>query len=267
MRRLLDSDLPPRFADADPSLSPALDLLRAATPYEAPPGRKQRVRAALVAARAPRRFHLVLRPVVVFGVLVSFGAIASAGLGHWPSWVRRAYERLVPAPAPVTVASAPPREHRTRRPRAPEIAAPEVEGPAAELVAPAAPAVPPATVLLPSRAGATVPRVATAARRHELATPRLRPAAAPDDAREQTGPVLAAMQALRRDHDPVRARALLDPYLARHPNGALAEEALAISIEAAAAHHDPDAPDLASRYLARYPTGPFSRLARQMLGQ
>jgi hypothetical protein len=119
--------------------------------------------------------------------------------------------------------------------------------------------------VLPARAATGASRVATPARRHDLAAPRVRPAAAPDDAREQTGPVLAAMQALRRDHDPVRARALLDAYLERHPNGALAEEALAISIEAAAAHHDADAPDLASRYLARYPTGPFSRLARQML--
>jgi hypothetical protein len=255
MRRLLDSD-PKRFADADAPTEQALDLLRAATPYEAPLGRKQRVRAALV-ARAPRRTSLLLlRPVVVIGVLVGCGAIASAGLGHWPSWVRRAYERLVPAATPVVVASAP-REHRARRPRPSEAAVPVVEAP---VEAPPAASLPPG---LPARAGAFVPRAA-AAHRHDAATQRLRPAP-PADAREQTGPVLAAMQALRRDHDPVRARALLDAYLARHPNGALAEEALAISIEAAAAHHDRDAPDLASRYLARYPTGPFRSLARQVL--
>ena len=55
----------------------------------------------------------------------------------------------------------------------------------------------------------------------------------------------------------MRARALLARYLGRHPNGALAEEALALSIEAAVAHHDADAAALGARYLQRYPAGPF----------
>jgi hypothetical protein len=61
----------------------------------------------------------------------------------------------------------------------------------------------------------------------------------------------------------VRARALLARYLGRHPNGALAEEALALSIEAAVAHHDGDAAALGARYLQRYPAGPFRALALQ----
>jgi hypothetical protein len=86
------------------------------------------------------------------------------------------------------------------------------------------------------------------------------PAVAEDDS-----PVLAAVRALRRERDPVRARALLTPYLAEHPDGTLAQEALAISIEAAVAHHDADASSLAAQYLRRYPAGPFSALARQTL--
>ena len=69
------------------------------------------------------------------------------------------------------------------------------------------------------------------------------------------------MRALRLDHDPVRARGLLAKYLERHPNGALAEEALALTIEAAVAHHDGDAAALGARYLRRYPAGPFRALA------
>ena len=69
------------------------------------------------------------------------------------------------------------------------------------------------------------------------------------------------MRALRLDHDPVRARTLLARYLERRPNGALAEEALALTIEAAVAHHDGDAAALGARYLRRYPAGPFTELA------
>jgi len=73
------------------------------------------------------------------------------------------------------------------------------------------------------------------------------------------------LQALRGRHDPVGARALLDVYLHEHPDGTLAQEALAISIEAAVNHHDADAASLATRYLTRYPAGPFGALARQTL--
>ena len=75
--------------------------------------------------------------------------------------------------------------------------------------------------------------------------------------------MLGGMRALRLDHNPVRARALLTRYLAAHPNGALAEDALALSIEAAVAHHDADASALARGYLRRYPSGPFSALAQE----
>jgi hypothetical protein len=89
------------------------------------------------------------------------------------------------------------------------------------------------------------------------------PAPATPQAEQDTQIVLEGMRALRLEHDPVRARALLGGYLEHHPNGALAEEALALSIEAAVAHHDPDASVLASRYLRRYPAGPFRALAQE----
>jgi hypothetical protein len=71
------------------------------------------------------------------------------------------------------------------------------------------------------------------------------------------------MRALRRDGDPTLARALTRAYLDRHPHGALAEEALALTVEAAVARRDPDAPSLGARYLRQYPDGPFRGLARK----
>ena len=65
--------------------------------------------------------------------------------------------------------------------------------------------------------------------------------------------MLAGMRALRLDRDPVRARGLLARYLERHPNGALAEEALALTIEAALAHQDDDAAALGALYLQPVP--------------
>ena len=73
------------------------------------------------------------------------------------------------------------------------------------------------------------------------------------------------MRALRVEANPVRARRLLAGYLDRHPGGSLAEEALAMSIEAAVAHGDDDAPALARKYVRRYPAGHFSGLARRTL--
>ena len=95
-----------------------------------------------------------------------------------------------------------------------------------------------------------------------VATSRPRRAAVPAGG-EDTSAVLEAMRALRLQGNPVRARALLAKYLERHPNGTLAEEALAMSIEAAVAHHDADAAALGARYLRLYPAGPFRGLARQ----
>ena len=71
--------------------------------------------------------------------------------------------------------------------------------------------------------------------------------------------VLAALRALRRDHDPERARVLLEDYLGAYPEvgGALAEEARALAIEAALALRAPDASSLAEDYLRRYPSGRY----------
>jgi outer membrane protein assembly factor BamD (BamD/ComL family) len=75
--------------------------------------------------------------------------------------------------------------------------------------------------------------------------------------------VFDAMRALRREGHPERAAKLLDEYLRRYPSGSLAEEALALSIEASTALGDSKAKSLADRYLAHYPAGRFRAAAER----
>lgn len=244
---------PLRLTD-DPTADPwTVGLLQSTGPYKSPPGRKQRVLLSLGRSNV-RRPPLVLRPAIVAGVLIGCGAFASAAIGPWRGWIGRAYERLVPASAsaPVASASEHARPHRIAAGRPLALATSTAEsGPA-----PALPVAPAAPVAIASRDPVAAPHAHHAA-------PGSQPPQAQAEAQEETQAVLAGMRALRLEHDPVRARALLARYLGRHPNGALAEEALALSIEAAVAHHDGDAAALGARYLQRYPAGPFRALALQ----
>jgi hypothetical protein len=258
----------PRRLTEESGVDPWLvDLVRSTGPYKSPPGRKHRVLLSLGRSNGPRQAPLVLRPAIVAGVLIGCGAFASAAIGPWRGWVGRAYERVASSSDLVAAAPAGARTHRLVAGQAVALAAPPaaVDRQSAES--------PPPDSALPS--GAPV------ASRERAAPPHVRHAAPPSSVREgarhdpgkqdvapardredqETQSVLAGMRALRVDHDPVRARGLLAKYLERHPNGALAEEALALTIEAAVAHHDDDAAVLGARYLRRYPAGPFRALA------
>jgi len=245
MRAGGDDPDPPRLTE-EPGVDPWLaGLVRSTEPYRSPPGRKQRVLLSLGRVNAPRRPSLVLWPAIVVGVLIGCGAFASAALGPWRGWLGRAYDRLAPSSNRLAVAPERARTHRLAAVQAVAVAAP-------------APAVAPAVATREPVAPPHVRRGMTASA-HEA----VKQDAAPDRVREEqeTQVVLAGMRALRVDHDPVRARGLLALYLQRHPDGALAEEALALTIEAAVAHHDGDAAVLGARYLRRYPSGPFRALA------
>lgn len=100
---------------------------------------------------------------------------------------------------------------------------------------------------------------ATAAPAHRPHAPRTRARS------EDPSAVVHAVEALRKQHDPDRAAKLLAGYLAANPKGALAEEALALSIEAASVRHDPAASDFARRYLREYPSGRFRQTAQAVL--
>lgn len=92
-----------------------------------------------------------------------------------------------------------------------------------------------------------------------------RVAAAPP---EEAALVLAGLRALRRQHDPARAAVLLARYLSRFPQGALVQEAMALSIEAELARgQNQAAAQLAGKYLDRFPAGRFVRVARKAAAQ
>jgi hypothetical protein len=229
----------------------ALELLRAATQYEAPPGRQRRVRLALDRTTAsPRRW--LLQPAVIVAVLIGGAAASRGALGRWPAWVTRAYERLVPNPSVPAAGGANDRGgHQRVRTAAAKLAKLDQQRPATAAAA---------------IDGVTPPAVGPARRLDPPATTRARHPATSAGA-DDTSLVLSAMRALRREHDPATARTLLAAYLDRYPNGTLAQEALAMSIEAAVAHGDRDADLLAQRYLRLYPDGPFTPAARQAAGQ
>jgi hypothetical protein len=235
--RLLD-DPRLRRAEGSPE-SWAVDLLSAADPYAVPAGRKQRVRLLLQPASLARAPGW-LRPAIVVGAVIACGA-ASAALGPFRGWPTRTYQRIVGAPAAPAAVSAPPRAHRVAvaRPEPSATSIPEAAAPPAVLA-----------VVEPPRAAAAP-------------SPRRR--SAPTVSDEDTASVMEAMRALRLENNPVRARGLLAHYLDRHPNGTLADEALAMTIQAAVAHHEADAPVLAARYLKLHPQGPFRALAQQTL--
>ncbi len=79
--------------------------------------------------------------------------------------------------------------------------------------------------------------------------------------------VVSAIQALRQDQDPARASRLLAAYLRTYPRGALVEEAIALSFEAADARKSPTAATFAQRYLRDYPQGRFRVAAERLLAR
>jgi hypothetical protein len=250
----------------------AVDLLRGTEPYRPAVARKQRIQLRLGHARR-RRASLTLRLAVAVAVLVGGGAFARAALGQWPGWMVRVKETIARIVAPATPSS-PAAPVRIAGPRATTTATWVVPPPPPLEPAPVAepePAFEPAPApVVPSPVAAPRPArpavgVAHPKRPARPAVGVAHPKRKVPVAMEDSAPVVEAMRALRRERDPVRARALLSRYLERHPTGTLAEEALAISIEAAVAHGDSDAAGLAARYLRLYPSGPFRPLARQTL--
>jgi len=220
----------------------AVQLLQSMGELEISLGRKQRLLFRLGQGRTPRAHRLGwLRPIVIGAFLIGIGggAIASAGLAKWPAWIVRSYRKLVsPSADPTRPAAA------AAPAQAPRMKAASVDP------APIEPTPPPAVT---GRAQVSQ-RADVRGRRPPVEMPS-------DDA----ALLVEATRVLRVARDPGRARALARRYLERQPTGPLADEALAISIEAALDHHDPDAAALSARYLAQFPHGSFRGLAERTL--
>lgn len=235
----------------DPAEEVLADLIRSSEPVVVTPARKQRVLNRVLLRQTSRRAigSGLLRPVFVIGVLSLAGATAAATIGR-RAWIeRRAQEMARPAESLAPVAA------RTKhaRSKAAPVAEDELSGDAVDemLDAPAVPPPEPAPARVTPR---TLRRPAHVASRTRTA-----------HSSEDPSRVFDAIQALRTDRDPARAGRLLAEYLAHYPHGALAEEAVALSIEAAAARHSPSAAGFAERYLREYPRGRFRHTAEQAL--
>jgi len=209
-------------------------LVEACEPVVISDARKSRSLSAVYNRHHERRrsVRFGIRVAMAAGMLLVAGAATAAVYGvRWRTQATRpASLALAPAPAVHHVARA-----RTRA----ELA------PIAELEPPAEPE----------------------------ARPEIAPAPAPPVHRaralrsEDPSLVVSAIQALRQDRDPERAGRLLADYLRTHPRGALAEEAVALSIEAADARHSPAAATFAERYVKEYPHGRFRSAAERVLAR
>jgi hypothetical protein len=127
---------------------------------------------------------------------------------------------------------------------------------------------PPAIPDLPAKAQ---PRALAEPIAPQVQSPSVAPKTAPskprpaDPAEPSAALMVEAMRA-RRAGNFGRVRELSSEYRLKYPSGALHEEALALSIEAAAALGDADASRLAGLYLQRYPQGRFRGQAQRALG-
>ena len=284
----------------DPVAIRGIEILRGTPPTPRMPEMKRRVWLAQQ-QRAPRRAGGFRLSRLRIGVVVAGAILCVAGTSGAVIAARR---WIVPAlrevsrPAPKVASAAgaaQPRPRIEKTAPAPLAVAEDAPGPGSAVTAGAPgqlPAPVPVPKAAPKDASRAKPGVASrwsqgshAARRGAAASsvmPRsaepMAPVEAPQTpvplaptsppvtaaaARERTQ-VLDAMIALRRDHDPVSAGAMLQQYLTSHPSGTLREEALVLAIEAAHARGDVAlAKSLARAYQDAYPNGRFRRYAQE----
>jgi hypothetical protein len=241
LKRLIEDD---SLDSGDRQLS---ELFSSASPFEVDPFAKRRIWVRLERASKPatRAGRFWLRPIVIATLLVSGTAMAELG----QRYVLHGSGFLGLAGAPSATSSnvrvAPP----SRSVHKPRSSAP-----------------------LGTAGESAPPEPAASAKAVELAPPEPdSPRSTPKSARsrpessEDATHVVQAIQALRTERDPARAQALLNDYLKANPRGALSGDALALSIEAASAQHDPRAAEYARRYLAAYPKGKYRDLAKRAL--
>jgi hypothetical protein len=236
MKRLLEEQRGPLEARA-------ARLLEQTGPLEASEPAYERVRRALNRSAPPKRLGGSLRwAVVVFGLSASAAAVwggARTGLfGFGDHGLADGVSHAAQAVEPHTVAhEAGPAEGREPAPAAPAPNAPESAHVASE-----------------------VQKAAPSAQKVAKAAPKRAESSASDALLVQR-----AIEALRNERDPERANQLLEEYRAKGGKQLLAEEALALSIEAALMNDPKRAKVLAQQYQAKYPGGRFAQLAARAL--
>jgi len=238
VKRWLDAD-EPSGKEAPPPW--VLDLVKSAPPISVTAAQRGRLLLRLSEGKQHRR-TVWLRPIVVGMFLLGGTTIASAAFTDWPANLVRACRNLVAHPR--SADSAPSEAASRRR---------TLEHHQAAVVAEAAAV--PAELEMPAPVAR---RTGSDNRVRSRVHADVGPA-------EDPSLVVEATRALRVARDARRARVLAARYLHEQPGGALAEEALAIVVEAAVAEQDPDASVQAAQYLNLYPHGPFRAAAQRAL--
>jgi hypothetical protein len=225
-------------SDLDGSERALAELLRADEPFREDPFRKRRILVRLSRPGFAHRRWPILRPLFA-GMLVSgvaIGALGSAFIASSPKTDVVPTTTSAPPVAPALVVHPPARPRAIAEPAPVEVSAPT-------------PAV-------------AEPTLRTPASPHPVAR-----TSTPYPPGEDPSSVVRAIVALRNQKDPQRASTLLNQYLSKNPSGSLSEDALALSIEAAARDHDPRGVALARRYLERYPQGRYRSFAQKALAE
>ncbi len=234
----------------DPAIARAAELVRAGRPTAPSTAVRARVWQRL-ATPERRRGSARLPRFAVAGVLVVCAlSIGAAGL----AWRHRA--RIEGAPPVPASPSAPVKRAISPSPKpSPPVVTPPPVSPAPSPREMTPRRTPSRSRMLPP------PDVASAPSDPAIAVKQIAPAGpeAADDAL-----VFAAMAALRQRHDAAAARDMLTDYLRRRPDGALAEEACYLAIEAASDENERAA--AARRYLARFPDGRYRERASRAAG-
>jgi hypothetical protein len=233
LKRLIDEELTPGSPE-----QVLADLVRAAPRLERTSFDKERVLARVrIAAATPRRRVWAVAAAVL---VLSVGGLAAAAVDRL--WLSKPL--------------APPSSMPTSPPSAIASFGPALAAPGSGTGSPDLPSADEA--LADPVPAAVAPRPST----------RLKHDGRVADSRhsngEDPGPVLEAIHALRSRSDAPRASVLLADYLRAYPRSVLSEDALALSIEAALARHDPrSAAGFGRRYLEQFPNGRYKAFALQ----
>ncbi|MGA2450634.1 MAG: hypothetical protein ABTD50_18360 [Polyangiaceae bacterium] len=248
MKRLVEEDL-----ELGSALRPLADLVRGVAPLPADPVGQRSMLARLQCAsldssrwsgfeplRPGRTSPSVRRQIWAAGfAAVLLSAVAAASVVRWHGHVPWASGRTGSGALPVLTAGI---ASSSALPMSSSVPAASAEPEQALVEPPPAVEVPSARLKLATKGADRSPHLLGAG--------------------EDPTPVLEAIAALRDRGDAVRAGALLADHLKAHPRGVLAEDALALSIEAAIARHDARAAfDLGHRYLSQFPNGRYRAFA------